>query len=593
MKGADARRGILQGNQVMERGSAMISVIIPAYNAGEYIDSCLRSVLTQRDAEFEVIVVNDGSVDCTGRLCREWSRRFGNLRCVEQEHRGQGTARNNGIRHASGEWLVFLDADDELVPGALRRLQEIAAAGETDIICYEFFLRHHGSREDERIRLFDGECRGNGDLLRESTSFLWDKMFRAAFWRREGLLLDDGYGEDFRAVCLLEALCGSFGFLREPLVRHYERGDNLSSNARKVMEIAGAVEGTVKEFIDRGLLERYEIPMFYVVCRQYRIYQEPDFCDFGPGQAEGIRRELERILKTYFGKRYCWLERLWKTELILIGRRCRLGHGDMGVFRKAAFYGDLEQYVIGSGESGAELSLYMVDLAQEGRSRRFGTRTAEWQKRRWEELAGEFVRKAYQTGKVLSVFVFDREDMDNRGLLQLLMERGGAVCIQEDTPVLEALAAQESAHADLNCWGVRQPERMGMAGRYWCGGEQYRLQFNEDILNAWLMLKNRNINFSSFFTERGYQEAAVYGMGHLGERLLEELAGSGIDVAYCIDRAGKKGKGYMVYGIEDELPRADVIVVTVVHLFFEVKQELEKRTSTPVVSLEEVIGALL
>lgn len=95
----------------------MISVIIPLYNKEHIIEKCLRSVLSQDYDNFEVVIVNDGSTDRSAEIVKgiDDSR----VRLIEQVNGGPSKARNTGVRNAKGEWVVFLDADDEFMYGAL------------------------------------------------------------------------------------------------------------------------------------------------------------------------------------------------------------------------------------------------------------------------------------------------------------------------------------------------------------------------------------------------------------------------------------------------------------------------------------------
>jgi glycosyltransferase involved in cell wall biosynthesis len=87
-----------------------VSVVIPAYNAADHIRRALGSVLGQTLPADEVIVVDDGSTDGTGKIVEEYA---GKVRCIRQENAGVGAARNAGIMAATGEWIALLDADDE------------------------------------------------------------------------------------------------------------------------------------------------------------------------------------------------------------------------------------------------------------------------------------------------------------------------------------------------------------------------------------------------------------------------------------------------------------------------------------------------
>lgn len=95
----------------------MISVIIPLYNKEQIIEKSLKSVLSQDYDDFEVVIVNDGSTDRSAEIVKDIDD--SRIRMIEQENGGPSKARNTGVKNANGEWIVFLDADDEFLPGAL------------------------------------------------------------------------------------------------------------------------------------------------------------------------------------------------------------------------------------------------------------------------------------------------------------------------------------------------------------------------------------------------------------------------------------------------------------------------------------------
>ena len=95
----------------------MISVVIPLYNKELIIERSLQSVLSQNFDDFEVVVVNDGSTDRSAEIVK--SINDSRITLVEQENGGPSRARNTGVKHAKGDWILFLDADDEMLPGAL------------------------------------------------------------------------------------------------------------------------------------------------------------------------------------------------------------------------------------------------------------------------------------------------------------------------------------------------------------------------------------------------------------------------------------------------------------------------------------------
>jgi len=90
----------------------LVSIIIPAYNAGQTLSRCLDSVLPQLTDEMEVLVVNDGSTDGTAKVLESYARACEYIKVFTQPNRGQAAARNGALRHATGTWVIFLDADD-------------------------------------------------------------------------------------------------------------------------------------------------------------------------------------------------------------------------------------------------------------------------------------------------------------------------------------------------------------------------------------------------------------------------------------------------------------------------------------------------
>ena len=108
----------------------LVSVVIPVYNAEQFLGEALESVLAQTYEPIEVIAVNDGSTDGSEDVLNKFS---GRVKCFRQKNGGEGSARNLGIAHASGEWIAFQDADDLWDPNKLE-MQLSAASDQDDVI---------------------------------------------------------------------------------------------------------------------------------------------------------------------------------------------------------------------------------------------------------------------------------------------------------------------------------------------------------------------------------------------------------------------------------------------------------------------------
>ena len=114
-----------------------LSVVIPVYNGEAHLGDAVKCLQEQDFADWEAVVVDDGSTDGTPRLVDELARQEPRVRAVHQPNGGVSVARNRGLDEARGDWIVWLDADDAYVPGALRRIAELADAN-ADCNCLQF-----------------------------------------------------------------------------------------------------------------------------------------------------------------------------------------------------------------------------------------------------------------------------------------------------------------------------------------------------------------------------------------------------------------------------------------------------------------------
>src|SRR5690606_27364966 len=99
-----------------------VSVIIPVYNAEKYLRECLDSVLAQTFTDFEVLLINDGSTDASGKICDEYAEKDSRIKVFHKENGGVSSARNLGLDNAKGEWISFVDSDDTIEQETLATL---------------------------------------------------------------------------------------------------------------------------------------------------------------------------------------------------------------------------------------------------------------------------------------------------------------------------------------------------------------------------------------------------------------------------------------------------------------------------------------
>ena len=103
----------------------LITIIVLAYNLEAYIEQCLSSIINQTFDDFEVIIVNDGSTDSTGKICDTYSKKYNNISVCHQENGGISAARNKGLSVANGDYLWWVDGDDFITKDALTILNTL------------------------------------------------------------------------------------------------------------------------------------------------------------------------------------------------------------------------------------------------------------------------------------------------------------------------------------------------------------------------------------------------------------------------------------------------------------------------------------
>lgn len=165
----------------------LLSVVVPAHDVEAYLQECLASILDQSYQHLEVVLVDDGSTDATGRIADEVAARDPRVRVLHQDNVGLGATRNIGAHRARGEYLAFADSDDLVPPQAYERLVASLRRSGSDL------ATGMAQRFDGETTYFTPLMREHHDRHRERTTvdehpllladvFAWNKVFRRSFW---------------------------------------------------------------------------------------------------------------------------------------------------------------------------------------------------------------------------------------------------------------------------------------------------------------------------------------------------------------------------------------------------------------------------
>lgn len=124
----------------MEYNKPLISFIVPVYNGEQYINKCVNSILNQTNRNFEIIIIDDGSNDNSLEICREYEKIYNNIYVYTQINQGVSVARNNGLKNSKGEWIAFVDVDDQIAPNYIESVLYYINEKKYDLIQFDFFI---------------------------------------------------------------------------------------------------------------------------------------------------------------------------------------------------------------------------------------------------------------------------------------------------------------------------------------------------------------------------------------------------------------------------------------------------------------------
>ena len=135
----------------------MISVVVPVYNASQYLDRCIESLVNQTIKDIEIILVDDGSTDNSLSISKTWSEKDERIIVLEQINRGVSSARNKGIEFSKGEFILLVDSDDWLPDGAIEFvIQEIENNPQVDV--FSSVLQQYHEKDDSfHFTAYQGE----------------------------------------------------------------------------------------------------------------------------------------------------------------------------------------------------------------------------------------------------------------------------------------------------------------------------------------------------------------------------------------------------------------------------------------------------
>lgn len=180
--------------------SDLISIIIPIYNVETYLKKCIESIIHQSYFNLEIILVDDGSTDKSGEICEEYSKRDQRIKVIHKANGGISSARNEGLKVASGEYICFVDSDDYVELDMYQSLYELIKENQADISMVSFFEESQNKpikcKDSNRLLIYENEIILQELLINKNLqNVVWNKMFSKRLFSKisfpEGIIYED------------------------------------------------------------------------------------------------------------------------------------------------------------------------------------------------------------------------------------------------------------------------------------------------------------------------------------------------------------------------------------------------------------------
>ena len=239
-----------------------ISVIIPVYNVEKYLKKCVDSVLAQDFSDYEILLIDDGSTDSSGKICDEYAEKNPIIKVIHQENKGLGGARNTGISSAQGEYLLFVDSDDAIKNNALLMLSKTAHETEADVVFFGAdFIDENGviisvlkpTEKDLVVVNFEERF-----LAYFRNTYTWNKFYRRSLFTENHIFFPERiWYEDLCTVSKIALFAKKTVCICDSVYEYLQRTDSIMhvKNTDRNIDMISSVQSVLEFYRKNNIFE--------------------------------------------------------------------------------------------------------------------------------------------------------------------------------------------------------------------------------------------------------------------------------------------------------------------------------------------------
>lgn len=250
-----------------------ISVVIPVYNVEKYLSKCIDSVLAQSFKDYEIILVDDGSADGSGKLCDDYAQKYSFISVVHQTNKGLGGARNTGIDNAAGKYILFLDSDDYIDVELLEICHNKAKQHDCDMVLFNCVAVYEDGSlgETYTCKPLPADTFLSGEDLKSMVflSGACNRMFKSDLFKKFNIYFPDKlWYEDLHTVPkLIPHIKAAYYYGEKPLYYYFQRTGSImhTPNFERITEQRLKAVNEIWEYYDKnGFKDTYRTELEYL-----------------------------------------------------------------------------------------------------------------------------------------------------------------------------------------------------------------------------------------------------------------------------------------------------------------------------------------
>ncbi|MCR4903454.1 MAG: glycosyltransferase [Butyrivibrio sp.] len=249
---------------------AKVSIIVPVYNTAEYLKRSMDALVGQSLEDIEIIIVNDGSTDSSMDILNEYAERFPKkVRIIVKENGGQGSARNLGIKSATGDYIGFADSDDYVDIDMFRAMYQKAVEENADIVecSFHFVLeKENGEIKDLPPRGTVKQHPDNRDMFMNPQVSPWNKLYKRQILQDNNIIFPEGLiYEDTSFYIKSIPYISKMSYVDEKYVYYFLRSKSTmnANTGKRVENIFDVVDDMVSFYKEKGFYDQYKEELEY------------------------------------------------------------------------------------------------------------------------------------------------------------------------------------------------------------------------------------------------------------------------------------------------------------------------------------------